>query len=531
MTKYTKKIITGPESAGFTMNYYHDEKMEKIFNALKQPKNLDDLQLSESFVSGLILKIISSYGTVKTSTINELTGIHWDILENVLSKMEKSGFCTPVSGGFLFSSVEYTITKKGREKVKGIIEDNPYIGIAPVPYEEYYQIMKIQLKHRYPLQIPSEVVEKTFHHVVGVDYAKEALIESCIIGKGIFVYGPPGTGKTFIISTMPDLLPPLVMPKYIEFGGKIIQLYDPDFHKMCEEQPNDPRWVKIHAPFVLTGSELSLNKLETNYDPNKGVYETSPMIKANGGILLIDDLGRQRDDHELILNRLIVPMENKKDMIYVRGIPVILHTHFIPAFSTNLDISIMDEAHLRRAPLHVFLKNPAVEEVTEVFRRNLEDLQENYQPEILGRFMKVYQPKKDGGEGPQPSFAHARDVAQICQAVRINMKKDIIDMEVLEAALDKHVLVVLQRLNIDLAQISHKTRSFRLKSDDLEKTQEALELYGALNICQENSSVIVDVDESTSPVELSGYLNDQGIKVEKIELIAESEKLRRTLLN
>jgi hypothetical protein len=104
------------------------------------------------------------------------------------------------------------------------------------------------------------------------------------------------------------------------------------------------------------------------------------------------------------------------------------------------------------------------------------------------------------------------------------MKKDIIDMEVLEAALDKHVLVVLQRLNIDLAQISHKTRSFRLKSDDLEKTQEALELYGALNICQENSSVIVDVDESTSPVELSGYLNDQGIKVEKIELIAESGK-------
>ena len=514
------------------MNYYHDEKMEKIFNALKQPKNLDDLQLSESFVRGLILKIISSYGTVKTSTINELTGIHWDILEENLSKMEKSGFCAPVSGGFLFSSVEYSITRKGREKVRGIAEDNPYIGIAPVPYEEYYQIMKIQLQHRYPLHIPPEVVEETFHQVVGVDYAKEALIESCIIGKGIFVYGPPGTGKTFIISTMPDLLPPLVMPKYIEFGGKIIQLYDPDFHKMCEEQPNDPRWVKIHAPFVLTGAELSLNKLETNYDPNKGVYETSPLIKANGGILLIDDLGRQRDDHELILNRLIVPMENKKDVVYVRGIPVILHTHFIPAFSTNLDISIMDEAHLRRAPLHIFLKNPEVEEVTEVFRRNLEDLRETYQPEILGRFMKVYQPKNNGGEGLQPSFAHARDVAQICQSVRINMKKDIIDVEVLEAALDKHVLVVLQRLNIDIAQISHKTRSFRLKTDDLEKTQEALELYGAQTICRENSSVITDVDESTSPVELAGYLNDQGIKVEKIELIAESEKeLRRTLLN
>ncbi|WP_321421198.1 ATP-binding protein [uncultured Methanobacterium sp.] len=514
------------------MNYYHDEKMQKIFQALKQPKNLDDLQLSDSLVKGLILKIISSYGTVKTSTINELTGIHWDILEESLSQMEKSGFCAPVSGGFLFSSVEYTITRKGREKVRGIAEENPYIGIAPVPYEEYFQIMKIQIHHRYPLEIPPEVVQETFHQVVGVDYAKEALIESSIIGKGIFVYGPPGTGKTFIISTMPNLLPPLVIPKYIEFGGKIIQLYDPDFHKMCEEQPNDPRWVKIYAPFVLTGAELNLNKLETNYDPNKGVYETSPLIKANGGILLIDDLGRQRDDHELILNRLIVPMENKKDVVYVRGIPVILHTHFIPAFSTNLDISIMDEAHLRRAPLHIFLQNPKIEEVTEVFRRNLEDLQESFQPEVLTRFMKVYQSKKEGGEGLQPSFAHARDVAQICQSVRINKKKDTIDTEVLEAALDKHVLVVLQRMNIDIAQISHKTRSFRLKTDDLERTYDELTNYGAGLVCYENNSIITDVDESTSPVELANYLCGKNIKVESIDLIAESEKeLRRTLLN
>ncbi len=514
------------------MSYYHDEKMEKIFKALKQPKNLDDLQLSSSFVKGLILKIIASYGTVKTSTINELTGIHWDILEENLSQMEKSTLCSPVSGGFLFSSIEYTITKKGREKVRGIVEDNPYIGIAPVPYEEYYQIMNLQMHHRHPIDIPPEVIDNTFNEVVGVDYAKEALIESCIIGKGIFVYGPPGTGKTFIISTMPNLLPPLIIPKYIEFGGKVIQMYDPDFHKKCEEQPDDPRWVKIYAPFVLTGAELNLNKLETNYDPNKGVYETSPLIKANGGILLIDDLGRQRDDHELILNRLIVPMENKQDVVYVRGIPVIVHTYFIPAFSTNLDISIMDEAHLRRAPLHIFLKNPEIEEVAEVFRRNLEKLGESFEPEAMERFMKVYQSKKVGGEGLQPSFAHSRDLAQICQSVRINRKKNTIDTEVMEAALDKHVLIVLQRMNIDIAQISHKTRSFRLVTDDFEKTKKALDHYGASVISHENGSILADVDESTSPAELANYLIERDIKVDKIDLIAESEKeLRRTLLN
>ncbi|HMK53265.1 MAG TPA: ATP-binding protein [Methanobacteriaceae archaeon] len=513
------------------MSYYHDYKMEKIFEALKQPKTIEDLQLSEGFITELFLKIIAGYGTVKTSTINEITGIHWDILEKVLPGLEKNGFCATIGGGFLFSSVEYTITNKGREKARGINEDNPYIGMAPVSYDDYFEVMEAQMKGRYPIKIPSEVVETTFKDVVGVEFAKEAIIESCIIGKGIFVYGPPGTGKTFTISKMPDLLPPLIIPKFIEFGGRIIQLYDSDFHKRCEEQPADPRWVKIHAPFVLTGAELNLNKLETNYNPNKGVYETSPIIKANGGILLIDDLGRQRDDHELILNRLIVPMENKQDVIYVRGIPVIVHSHFIPAFSTNLDISIMDEAHLRRAPLHIFLKNPDIEEIKEVFRRNLEDLQEDFENDVLDRFMKVYDSKDNEGEGLEPSFAHARDIAQICQAVRINQDKNVVDVEVLEEALDKHVLIVLQRMKIDISQITKKTRSFRIKTSDIEAASKAIMDYGSLELSYEEGALIADLEENVTPVELANYLHNSGIFVERIDIIAESEKeLRKTIL-
>jgi predicted ATPase with chaperone activity len=505
--------------------------MEKIFQALEQPKTIESLQLSESFITDLFLKIVAGYGTIKTSTINEITGIHWDILEKILPELEKSGLCATVGGGFLFSSVEYSITPKGREKARAINEDNPYIGMAPVSYEDYYEIMDVQMKGRYPIKIPTKVVDNTFKDVVDIAYAKESIIESCIIGKGIFVYGPPGTGKTFVVSKMPDLLPPLIIPKFIEFGGRIIQIYDSSFHKKCEEQPEDPRWVKIYAPFVLTGAELNLNKLETNYNPNKGVYETSPIIKANGGILLVDDLGRQRDDHELILNRLIVPMENNQDMIYVRGIPVVVHSHFIPAFSTNLDISIMDEAHLRRAPLHIFLKNPDVEEVKEVFRRNLEQLQEDYEKDVLDRFSKVYKKLNEGGEGLQPSFAHARDVAQICQAVRINKDKNIIDIEVLEEALEKHVLIVLQRMKIDISQIANKTRSFRIKTLDVEAASQALSDFGSIVISTEQDSLIADLEENITPVVVADYLRKRGIDVKKIEVIAESEKeLRRTIL-
>jgi len=513
------------------MNYYHDMKMEKIFEILRQPRNLEELKLSSIFVKNLILKIISSYGTIKTSVLNDMTGIHWDILEETLKKLEEEGFCATTGGGFLFSSVEYTVTKKGHEKARRILEEESYIGMAPVSYEDYYELMKTQLKNRYPVDIPRGVIEHAFKEVVGVDYAKEVLIESSTIGKGIFVYGPPGTGKTFIISKMPDLLPPIVIPKFIEFGGAVIQLYDPDFHKMCSPLPEDPRWVKIYAPFVLTGSELSLNKLETTYNPNKGLYETSPIIKANGGVLLIDDLGRQRDDHELILNRLIVPMENKKDAIYVRGVPVSVHSHFIPAFSTNLDISIMNEAHLRRAPLHIFLKDPPLTELAEVFKRNMEELGETYSEEVIKRFKNVYTPIHSRGEGLKPSFAHARDLAQICQVVRITRKKDFIDTEILELALEKHILIVLQRLKIDISEVTKKLRTYRVKTDDVDATYTALSEVGTWGISYEKNSILVDVEETVTPVNLATYLHQKGIPAQRIDLIAESEnELKKTIL-
>ncbi|MCK9152607.1 ATP-binding protein [Methanobacterium alcaliphilum] len=427
------------------MDYYHDTKMQKLFKILEQPRSLEDMDLSENFIRKLVLKIIATYGNIPVSRISEITGIYVDILEEVLKPMEREELISPIGGGFLFASVTYTIKQLGRSQADKLLSENPYIGMAPVSYDIYYQVMEAQIKGRFPIKVPKEVIDKTFKDVVGNENGKTTLVESAIGGKGLFIYGLPGTGKTFLTSKMSDLLPPLVIPRYIEFSEQVIQLYDPDFHKECPEQPKDPRWVKIYAPFVFTGSELTTEKLETNFDPHKGVYETSPIIKANGGVLLLDDLGRQKEDHNALLNRLIVPLENKKDMIYVKGAPMVVHSHFIPAFSTNLDITIMDEAHLRRAPLHISLESPTIDEIVEVFEKNLNEMGEKYGPEVLDRYRLVYRPVREGGEGLQPTFAHARDLAQMAQAIRIRKDEEEISVETMDESLKQHVLIAMQR--------------------------------------------------------------------------------------
>ncbi len=512
------------------MSYYHDEQMESLFEELKQPKTLEELHLSEGFVKDLLLKVIYSYGTIKTSTINETTGLHLDIIESILRKLENDEFCGQISGGFLFSSVEYTITQKGKELASRVIAENPYVGLAPVSYDDYDRMMDIQVSNRFPLSIPDEIVEETFNDVVGLKEAKSTLIESATINKGVFIYGSPGAGKTFITSKTAELLPPIIIPKFIEFGGKILQLFDNDFHRMTPEQPEDPRWVKVYAPFVFTGAELDLNKLDSVYNPKKGVYETSPTIKSNGGVLLVDDLGRQQESHELILNRLIVPMENKKDVVYIAGVPVIVYTEFIPMFSTNLDVSIMDEAHLRRAPLHIFLGHPEIENVAEVFRRNLNALGEKYGSNIIKRFKMVYTPITEGGEGLEPSYAHARDVAQICQAARILAGEDHITPEILEESLSKHVLIALQRMHVDIAQVQKMIRTFRITSSDTEKIM--LFLYSeASSLCSEGDAILVDLEDSISATKLGEMLSEEKIQFDRIEVLGETKKeLRRTIM-
>jgi predicted ATPase with chaperone activity len=127
-------LSSGGVNMGSIMDYYHDKRMQKMFQLLEQPKSLEEIDISESFIKNLILKILSSYGNIFVNQIHDITGLHVDILEEILQKLEKEDMCSQTGGGFLFPSVEYTIKKSGREKAEQMTQENPYIGMAPVSY-------------------------------------------------------------------------------------------------------------------------------------------------------------------------------------------------------------------------------------------------------------------------------------------------------------------------------------------------------------------------------------------------------------
>ncbi len=343
------------------------------------------------------------------------------------------------------AAYRYSLTDLGRDRARQYLDANQYVGPAPVPFETYVQEMKRIADARG--YIDRERLRQGFAHLVVAPEVLDQLGPAVNAGKGVFLYGPPGNGKTVIAEGMGRALGgDMYIPHAIDVDGQTITVFDPVVHE-CLEAPNDVcdgasvvrvaprdrRWVRTRRPVVMVGGELTLEMLDMNFNPISKFHEAPLQWKANGGVLLVDDFGRQRMRPEDLLNRWIVPLESRVDYLTLHtGRKIQVPFDVLTAFATNLDPkSLADEAFLRRIPYKIMIGDPTVDQFTRIFEMNCRRRNLRFHQVMVAYLQRRHY---DPNKRPLRS-CHPRDLLdQVMALCRYRGQEPVISRELLDAA-------------------------------------------------------------------------------------------------
>jgi predicted ATPase with chaperone activity len=405
--------------------------------APRTPTTLEDCGLQLGMIADLALKQLYLHGTLLGGDISRATRLPFSIVDEALRALRDQK-CIEVASGDLVGRVSYrfALTELGRARARESFEHCRYVGPAPVTMEQY--IEQCQLQHVTGATCTMPMLRTTYEDSVIRQSLLEELGPAVCSGTSIFVYGPAGNGKTLIAKGLGRFLNQqggdIYVPYAIMAESSIITVFDPGIHHTTDDAappaksagtPEAPayvvpeghfdmRWRRIRRPVVITGGELTLEMLELQYNASGNFY-TAPMhIKANGGVFLIDDFGRQLVRPKDLLNRWIVPLEERVDYLTLTtGRKFLMPFEQLIIFSTNLDPrELVDDAFLRRIRHKVKIESPDREMFTEIFRLICRQRQiEFHQPSVELMFRKYYD------QGRTPRSSDPRDVLTIADSI------------------------------------------------------------------------------------------------------------------
>jgi predicted ATPase with chaperone activity len=346
------------------------------------PKSVEDTGLTLGFLADLAVKIMYFEGYISGYEIAETMKLPYSgVVDEVLEFLKREQFCeVKGAGGLGESGYQYVISIKGSEKAREVLDRGQYVGPAPVPLEDYTNAFR-----RQPLQdiaIHQRTMRQALSHLVLNERIFGQLGPAVNSGRSVFLYGPPGNGKTTIAEAVGLMIfkDNIYIPYAIEVNGQIIKIFDSINHRPVEGvgansskkgDKIDRRWVKIHRPFLVAGGELTLEGLDLVYDGSSKYYEAPFQMRANGGMFLIDDFGRQQVRPRDLLNRWIVPLEKRVDFLTLHtGGKIEIPFDVLIVFATNLaPTDLVDEAFLRRIRHKIEVRDPSFEEYREIFKR------------------------------------------------------------------------------------------------------------------------------------------------------------------
>ena len=420
-----------------------------------QPTSIAETGLTMGFLNDLVLKIIYFTGAITGQRLEEMSKLPFlGVIGRVLEflKLEEYVDIIGADGGFSERSFQYIITNKGRLKVHEVLDRNQYAGPAPVPLDQYLAMVARQQIG--DMTIEQATIRQAFGHVVVNEKMLDKIGPAANSARSLFLYGPPGNGKTTIAEGIANMLGGYVLIPYtVEVDGQIIKIFDPLNHEVVQKNEvvhsengspfgaptsaatatrfPDARWLVCKRPRVVVGGELILEQLELILDPVSKVYEAPFQLKANGGLFLIDDFGRQKCRPQDLLNRWIVPLEKKFDFLALQtGKKLQVPFDVLIVFSTNLNPKdLVDDAFLRRIRHKIEVPNPSPAEFRAIFQLVCKGKKIPYSDDGLRHLLQEHYMKV----GRDLRSCHPRDICdQILdeakyRSIAPTMTKELID--------------------------------------------------------------------------------------------------------
>lgn len=396
----------------------------------KAPETVEETGLSEAQIVDLMLKTLYQHGALLGTELAGALALPFVILDDLLVSVTQRHFVEVLgASGHSRAGYQYELTDQGRNRTEAALSASRYVGPAPVPLSQFSEWVERQSVR--DTRVSREVLEQAFNDLVLSDDVTNALGPAVNSGASIFLHGAPGNGKTAIAERLGSLISSeIYLPHSLMVDGNVIVLFDPVYHIKVEEpglrgrddsalfredHSIDRRFIRVQRPTVFVGGELTMDQLDLQMNQYSKIYQAPFQLKAAGGVLIVDDFGRQRMSPAELLNRWIVPLEKGFDNLTLEtGVRFPVPFDCILIFATNLNPrNLVDEAFLRRIQFKVEVRSPDRDAFDKIFRMNCQETGIRYEEGAVDQlFRRFYD-----AHGIRPRGCHPRDILHHLQSM------------------------------------------------------------------------------------------------------------------
>jgi predicted ATPase with chaperone activity len=335
----------------------------------RAPQTIEETGLPATFLVELVAKTMFQLGLTRLTELSVQLGLAGAVVESVCQFMRREALLEIARRGQHEADIDFDLTHAGRERAADWLARSSYVGAAPVPLDAYTE--RVQAQTVVGLAVTAQQVRSAFADLVVPEDVLDLLGTAVNSGRPMLLYGAPGSGKTYLAQHLSRLVTgPIAIPHSILVYGEVIRVFDAQCHRALppEAAPRaaldnrarpDARWVPCERPCVVAGGELTLEMLDLSFDGRAGYYEAPPHFKANNGLFIVDDLGRQVITPRELMNRWVVPMERRHDHLMLRtGAKFTIPFDMVLVFSSNLRPEQLDDAAFLRRLGHKIAIEP-----------------------------------------------------------------------------------------------------------------------------------------------------------------------------